>query len=346
LPDAPLGGSLTIISCTFLLDAESASAVDRVARREHLSIPVPDGRGYWGPEGSQQDALRRIKRKQREELAAWYTDRFKGTFARLGAALPAAQLQTHRTAAAESGGFDLARLWPHTLDLTAGFDVVWRSTRWPALLMSSGRRDQLSENCLLLTARESALLPRRRDGHPPEPLTEEEGWYQLGQQLSKSLGGTIALWTELCLLTAYSGRLAEFRDTLTPAGVQARTASRRLTVIARQAREVADMRAVTRDLTTVPEAWIYKAWDGNEWTPVDEQYRVTPTNRFISDNATYVAERATDILEREDVLMERLGLEISLFAGAGGLRAQRAAVWIAVVALLVAIAALLVAVNQ
>lgn len=339
------GGSLTIISCAFLLDANAGRAVDRTARRAHPSIPVPDGRGYWGPEGSQQDALRRTKQEQRDELGAWFTDRFHGTFARLRAPLPAAQLQTHRTAAAESGGFDLARLWPHTLDVTAGFDV-WRSTKWPALLMSLGQRDQRSENCLVLSARESALLPRRSSSHPPRSLDEEEGWYQLGQQLSKSLGGTMALWTELCLLTAYSGRLAEFRDTLTPAGVQARTASKRLAVIARQAREVADMRAVTRDLTTVPDAWIYKAWDGNEWAPVYKKHRVSATNRFVADNAGYVSERAKDMLEREDVLMERLGLEISLFAGAGGLRAQRAAVWIAIVALLVAVAALAVAIKQ
>lgn len=327
-----LGGSMTVLTVTFGVDAGRARWIDDALRRTHLTTPVPgQGAGYWPPDWTQVEVARRERARAHAVLADWVTTWVPGVFATLGQALPAAVLQTHRTSRAEHN-WEPEATWPRALQLRSSRRR--RSTTFPALFMSTDHHDAREENLLLLTARESALLVRVREGGVR--MKEDEAWQHLTNRLARTLDGTMALWAALCLMDAYGTRLATFRDTLSPTGVRARTASQRLSTIAAQSRELADMQAILADIGRWSgQSWTFKNYDGNDWrSPTDG------ANGWVDSNVGFAAQRARELAERERALRDRLQLEIDLLAGGAGLRVQRLGLSVAMIAMVVAAAAL------
>jgi hypothetical protein len=338
-----LPGSVTVLVFTFLLQPDSAMEIDRTVRRNfatQVNRRTERGWSFHGPRMEQRKAVRAAMAAQRTELEGWVARHLPGAFARRGHyGHPGARLLTYRTEAAVR--FDLQHAWSLTIDSPSAFEI-WRANRWPALGVSFGDSVSCSEGMLHLMAHERALVPRQEEGEGDGPLDEDERWWLLFQQLHRSLEETLVLHTLHELLGLFTARLADIRDLAAPRTLRPSPAARQLTRV-RDALEVAtDARSVAADLAQERHAIHGLSYDGGDWTPPKER-ALEPLLRTLRAS---LPERAAAVLAAELRVRDRLGIETQLFSAGAGLRLQRGAFWIALVALFASVAAVAVALIQ
>jgi hypothetical protein len=338
-------GSLTVLVFCALFDEHAATAAHRVLCQDHPSEGGRYGRGwrFEGPDMRQRAAVQAAMRDQRRTLERWVEEHLPGAFAG-GTKLdrfPASQLVTYRTSQAER--LTTENRWAMSLGVPRGFRA-YRSTRWKAVRMSEGGIGRHAERVLVLGAREQALLPRRdENGHP---LSQEDGWWLLFQELQRSFEGTLSLWALRCLFDHYLGRLAEIRDLTAPAELSPRKASRRLQQARRELEVVSDARAVAGDVAGEQDAYLFKSWDGGDWIE-EEPFEGWPPVRWIDNGLSWAVPNGSAAVQRaEQQVRERLVLESQLFAAGAGLRLQRTAFWVASAALTLALVAAVLAYLQ
>jgi hypothetical protein len=334
---AVLGGSVTALICAFRLDEEAGLAVHRVLAAEHRTQRLPDGSGYHPPMMTQRLAVDAARAGLRERLASWVMKVAAGEFAAAGAPLPALLLQTHRTREAE-GTIDLASEWMWSVRAA---EARWRSTKWPSLMIEFGSDERRDRNSLLVVGRESAVVQRIRE--PGGVVMDvDEGWAHTTFRLPRSFESTLMMWAALRLLAEQLSSFAELRDALADWDVHVPRAARRISALAPHARALVSSRAMAQGIADASSPYVFVGYGGNDWVRTDRDGAAT----WFDLQLKALPVRADDVLQEERALRERVSLEIDLLDAGAGLRAQRTALFVAVVATLLAAAALAVSAIQ
>lgn len=332
---AVLGGSVSVLICAFRLEEYAGAAVQRALEAEHRTERALGG-GYHPPVMAQRRAVDAARASLREELAGWVAHHAPGEFVALGAPLPALLLQTHRTAEAEQAIGMLSR-WMASVRAS---EARWRSTRWPALRMRPGGDERRDRNALLVVGREQAVLQRVREGGTR--MDVDQAWGHTTGRLTRSLETTLMLWAALRLLTEQRASFAVLRDALAGWDVAPAGADRRLAALAPHARSLVASRAMAEGIVAGAQPYVFVGYDGNDWVLHDGR----PGSRWFARHLEAVRESDADLREKERGLRERVTLEIDLLAGGAGLRVQRTALVVALLAAVLAGAALAVSAVQ
>lgn len=341
-----LPGSLTVLVMCFLFDEDSASELDRAFRREYRTTGRrrKSGWTFSPPEMGQREAVSQALRDQRGALSAWVASRMPGAFGRVDASeLPSAELITYRTDGALT--WSSGRDWSSSLNL-GWKSHAWRSETWPAIFVGEPLSSEKTPWALRMWAREQEVLSFE-DEDGDRPVDTEDAWWALLQKVHRSFEGFIAMHAISSLLELYAARLADIRDLELFRGSQPRRAGKRIERAGRELEVVADVRSVASDLRQgKPPSWFFSAWDGGDWSVAEPRGEEDEERRLIADMAKYLPKRAEAVLSAEKRARERLVVEAQLVAAGAGLRLQRSAFWVAVLAFLMAVAAVAVGVIQ
>lgn len=337
-----LPGSISLLMFSFLYEEEEATRVDRVMRRDYSTRGrmTQSGWTFSPPRMVQRDAVRSCLAEQRKVLESWLARHVPGAFARHSQdGHPGARLLTYRTSEAMEVKLPEAE-WSLTIDAPNELEL-WASTVHQELGLALGERRTESQRLLRLVAPESKIRPVADERG--EQVGDDLGWWLLFQQMQRIVGQTLVVHSAHELLRLYTARLADVRDLAAPRSLRPRRAALQLARV-RDALELAsDARSVAADLRRDPERLLYVSYDGADWSPSSDHRGGEPLTRVLAET---LSDRAEETLSQELRVRERLDIESQLFAAGAGLRVQRAAFWIATLALVASIAAVLLALAQ